>query len=269
MTSAAIAAAAALIAAASSPAQGSSGISQRRGWDACGIGSSGNAQAFWSNTPYWNMGLYLGGSSYGTGCTQWTRTGVANLRSEGWKLLPIWVGPQAPCSGFPSRFSTDPSTAYSQGFTEASKAYNRLIELGLDVSGTPVIYDLEGFDTSNSACVNAVKQFVSGWVADLHLAPAQKAGVYGSACSSSLSTFRSLPNPPDFIDAAQWDDNPSTAALSPCIPAAAWSNRQRHKQYRGDHNETWNGVTLNVDNDCSDGPVYPSPDELDNGQGCV
>ncbi len=136
------------------------------------------------------------------------------------------------------------------------------------MNGTPVIYDLEGFDTTNSACVNAAKQFISGWVADLHLAPAQKAGVYGSACASALNSFRNVTSPPDFIDAAQWDGNPNTAALS-CVPSTAWSSRQRHKQYVGGHNETWNGVTLNVDNDCSNGPAYPSPDALDNGQGCV
>jgi hypothetical protein len=86
-------------------ARASFGISQRLGWDACGIGSTSNAQAFWNNIPYWNMGLYLGGSSYGTGCTRWSSSQVATLRAHGWMFLPLWVGPQAPCTGFPSRFS--------------------------------------------------------------------------------------------------------------------------------------------------------------------
>ena len=48
----------------------------------------------------------------------------------------------------------------------------------------------------------------------------------------------------------------------PCVPAGDWASSQRHKQYQGGHDETWNGVTLNVDGDCSDGPVYPAGDQL-------
>jgi hypothetical protein len=70
------------------------------------------------------------------------------------------------------------------------------------------------------------------------------------------------------IDGAAWDGVKSTRSM-PCVGSGLWTNRQRHKQYRGDHNETWNGVTLSVDNDCSNGPVYPGPDELDTGNGCL
>jgi hypothetical protein len=268
-----LAAALVLLAAAASlpatgPAYASYGISQRKGFDACGVGSTANADAFWLNTPYWNMGLYLGGSSYGTGCTRWSTAQVTTLRGQGWQFLPIWVGPQAPCTGFPSRFSSDPTTAYTEGSNEASAAYTTISNLGWDVASAPIIYDLEGFDTTNSTCVNAAKQFISGWVHVLHLAPAQTAGVYGSTCASDLAAFAGIADVPDFIDGAQWDGNTSTASLA-CISSSAWANRQRHKQYLGGHNETWNGVTLNVDSDCSNGPVYPSPDQLDNGQGCL
>jgi hypothetical protein len=37
--------------------------------------------------------------------------------------------------------------------------------------------------------------------------------------------------------------------------AAAQVNSQRHKQYWPGHNETYGGVTMNIDNDCSNGPV--------------
>lgn len=249
-------------------AQASSGISQRLGWDACGIGSTSNAQAFWSNTPYWNMGLYLGGSSYGTGCTRWSGAQVNTLRAQGWQFLPLWVGPQAPCTGFPSRFSYDGPTAYSQGRNEAVAAYNLIVFWGWDTLNAPIIYDLEAFNTGNSSCLAAAKQFISGWVYQMHLPPAQKAGVYGSGCASGLSSYASIANVPDFIDGADWSGNPYTGTIA-CVPSSYWVYNQRHKQYRGDHYETWNGVTLNVDNDCSNGPVYPGPDQWDTGQGCV
>jgi hypothetical protein len=252
----------------SQPAYASYGISQRLGWDSCGVGSTGNAKAFWSNTPYWNMGLYLGGSSYGGGCTRWSSTDVFGLQSQGWRFLPLWVGPQAPCTGFSSRFSSDPATAFNQGKSEAVSAYQKIVAFGWDTLNAPIIYDLEGFDTSNSGCVAAAQQFISGWVYQMHLPPAQKAGVYGSTCSSDLQAYAGIANTPDFIDGANWSGNRNTGSLA-CVNSGYWAFNQRHKQYQGDHNETWNGVTLNVDSDCSNGPVYPGPDELDTGQGCV
>lgn len=251
-----------------STAQASVGISQRMGWDACGISSTSNAQAFWNNTPYWNMGLYLGGVSYGSGCTRWSTAQVNTLRAQGWMFLPLWVGLQAPCSTFGSRFSYDGPTAFSQGRNEAIAAYNKIVSLGWDVNNTPLIYDLEYFNTGNTSCLNAAKQFISGWVYQLHLAPAQKAGVYGSGCSSGLSAFTTIANVPDFIHGAHWSGDPNTATIA-CVSAGSWTNNQRHKQYRGDHYETWNGVTLNVDNNCSNGPMFPGPDQWSLNQGCV
>jgi len=251
-------------------AQASVGISQRMGWDACAIGSTANAQAFWTNTPFWNMGLYLGGSSYPSYCTQWSGSQVSTLRAQGWMFLPLWVGPQAPCTGYPSRFSYDTTTAFRQGRDQAVYAYNKIVSWGWDVNNTPLTYDLEVFDTSNSACLTAAKQFISGWVYQLHTAPAQKAGLYGAGCGSGLSSFANISYPPDFIHGADWTDinNPNTGTII-CVPNNLWTANQRHKQYWGDHYETWNGVTLRIDRDCSDGPVYPGPDQWSLGQGCV
>jgi hypothetical protein len=248
------------------PAQASYGNSIHMGWDACAA-SIAKAQAFWSNTPYWNMGLYLGGSSYGGGCKRWSSAEVGQLRTMGYKFLPLWVGPQAPCTGFPSRFSTDTGTAYDQGRAEAKAVYNVAAGLGWDTTNAPMIYDLEGFDTSNGGCLNATKSFINGWVYQLHVAPAQRAGVYGSSCASGLNSYSTIANVPDFIHGASWNGVKSTSNLS-CIPAGNWTQRQRHKQYQGGHNETWNGVTMNVDSDCSNGPVYPGPDNLTSPQGC-
>lgn len=247
-------------------AEASYGLSIHMGWDACGA-SVAKAQAFWNNTPYWNMGLYLGGSDYGSGCKRWSNDEVAQLRSMGYKFLPLWVGPQAPCSGQSSRFSSDPATAAAQGKNEALAIYNKIVSLGWDTTNAPIIYDLEAFDTSNSGCMSATRSFIDGWVRQMHVAPAQKAGVYGSTCASGLAQYATLANVPDFIDGADWDGVKTTTDMA-CVSSGYWVNRQRHKQYRGGHNETWNGVTMNVDSDCSNGPVYPAPDNLTSPQGC-
>jgi hypothetical protein len=248
------------------PAQASFGNSIHMGWDACAA-SIAKAQAFWSNTPYWNMGLYLGGSSYGSGCKRWTNAEVGQLRTMGWQFLPLWVGPQASCTGYANRFSSNTSTAYQQGRDEALAVYNKMVSLGWNTTNAPAIYDLEGFDTTNTGCMNAAKSFINGWVYQLHIAPAQKAGVYGSACASGLDQYSTLANVPDFIHGADWDGIKTTTNLA-CIPSNHWTQRQRHKQYQGGHNETWNGVTMNIDSDCSNGPVYPGPDALTSPQGC-
>lgn len=64
--------------------------------------------------------------------------------------------------------------------------------------------------------------------------------------------------PPDYIFGADWDGNSNTSVMA-CVPSGDWVNAQRLKQYSGTHNETWNGVTLSVDSDSSNAPVYPYP----------
>jgi hypothetical protein len=246
-------------------AAASFGISTGKGIDACGLmNNTARAQAFWQNTPYNNIGVYIGGSA--AACPTNSASFVSSLVSMGWGIMPLWVGPQAPCTSYGSRFSSDTTTAYNQGKNEAIASYNKLVSLGMSTDNTPVIYDLEAFDTSNSGCLNAAKAFIRGWTEQLHVAPAQQAGVYGSSCASGLGSYASNSPAPDFIDGADWDGITSTSNMA-CISAGNWTLHQRHKQYQGGHSETWNGVTVSVDSDCSNGPVYPAGDTAN--QGCV
>jgi Rv2525c-like, glycoside hydrolase-like domain len=244
------------------PARASISINQGKGFDTCNT-SIENLQAFWSNTPYYNVGIYLGGASYG--CTDVPDASYMNqVVAMGWHVMSLWVGPQAPCSGFQVTMSWDATVAYSQGVAEAKSVYDRMVALQMDTVDTPVTYDLEGFDTTDSACLAAARSFIQGWTDQLHVPTAQRSGVYGSTCGSAVAGYAA-----DFIYGAQWDDNPNTGDMSSCVPDDWWTAHQRHKQYAGNVLETWNGVTLNLDRDCSDGPVYPTGDVLDPGQGCV
>jgi hypothetical protein len=245
-----------------SPARASVSISQGMGFDTCNT-SIANLQAFWNDTPYYNVGIYLGGASYG--CTDWPDASYMNqVVAMGWHVMPLWVGPQAPCSDYPVRMSWDTAIAYNQGADEARSVYDRLVALQMTTDDTPLIYDMEGFNTSDSACLAAARSFIQGWTDQLHVPPAQRSGVYGSTCGSDVARYAA-----DFIHGAQWDGDPNTRNMSPCVPADSWTGNQRHKQYAGNVQETWNGVTLTVDRNCSDGPVYPSGDVWDPGQGCV
>lgn len=252
----------AILAVSATPASARYGNSIGMGVGGCDL-STGDAQAFFSQTPYYNLELYVGGSA--AGCPK-NGSYASAVLSQGWQVLPLWVGPQAPCTGYASRISTNGTTANNQGISEAQAAYNTIVSWGWDTADTPLIYDLEGFDPSNSGCLNSVREFLYGWDHQLHIPPAQKAGVYGSTCSSDLASYASLPDVPDFIDGASYTGIKSTWTM-PCIPSSYWTIHQRHKQYQGDHDETWNGVTALVDSDCANGPVYPQG--VGSPQGCA
>ncbi|MCI0686507.1 MAG: DUF1906 domain-containing protein [Sporichthyaceae bacterium] len=251
------------------PAQALFGISERKGIDGCSFDTNAETDAFYDGTPYWNLGVYIGGSAYSPGCSLLSGPEIIHAKNYGWESMLLWVGPQPPCTQISApKFSSNTTTANQQGKNEAVAIYNRLIALGIDRLDTPVIYDFEPWNVNNSGCVAAAKSFIQGFVAQMHLPPAQKAGLYGSTCASGLYHFASITNRPDFITGAAWDNNPKVSVM-PCISSGSWAVNSRHKQYRGDHNETWNGVTILVDSDCSDGPVWDGPNELNIGQGCV
>jgi len=230
------------------------------GFDVCEISNLSAMQAWWTNGPYAVVNLYIGGSSRSCVNTALTAAFVKQLYQQGWKFIPTWVGPQAPCTSYRSRMSYDAATAYSQGVSEADKAINAAANLALtnpDKTNTIVYYDLESYSTSNSTCRAAVKSFMAGWAAQF-LTRGNKSGVYGSPCSSALTDFKSNPVVPDGIWIARWNLNyvytPSATVWGgSCISNSDWPNHQRIRQYTGDHNETWGGVTMTVDSDVMDG----------------
>jgi hypothetical protein len=245
---------------ASPPAQAiaaGGGVLQGYGFDACTAPSTTTMSKWWPNTPWSFVGVYIGGSARACSQPNLTASWFNTTNAQGWRYELLWVGPQAPCTTFGSRMSSNTATAYQQGKNEALAAYNALKALGFGTAnGTPVVYDLENYP-NNSGCRAAVKSFMEGWTEQLALAPAQVSGVYGSACGSFLQDLASNARPPNFIVPADWDGNPSTTAMV-CINGSSWTNHQRIKQYRGGHNETWGGVTINIDSNCANGPVAPN-----------
>lgn len=242
----------------SSPAINAASVSAGqlgKGLDSCTAPTLAQMSAFWKNSPYTYWGIYIGGSTRGCSQPNLTAAWVRQVTRQGWLLLPIWVGPQNPCQPRQAAyFSRHVRKAYRQGKHEAHLAYRALKKLGLP-GGSPVDYDLEASGGKNSnACIAATRAFVSGWVNQLHVPPAQRAGVYTSSCNGFLDRFATLKHPPDFIDGASWDRVPSTAQM-PCVSAEHWSNHQRHKQYVGAHYETWAGTRLGVDSRCGNSYV--------------
>lgn len=260
-------------------------VSTGQGVDICDIPTASQMQNWWSASPYGAVNLYIGGSLRGCRNALLNSTLVSQLFQQGWRFIPTWVGPQAPCTSFRSRISTNTATAYTQGVTEADAAMASAINLGLapaSGSNTVIYYDLEAYNTADSTCRNAMKSFMDGWDAEL-AAYANRAGVYGSVCASAISDFASIPHVPDSVWLAWWNYttyNPNASVYgASCVSDGLWSQHQRIHQYTGSHDETWGGITINVDSNAVDGilavpyqgagnqaPVLPSnPKPVDGG----
>ena len=241
--------------------QGLTQITNGQGFDSCDIPALGDIQAWMDHSPYRVWNLYMGGSALAP-CGTLTASYINQLALQGWKFTPIWVGPQASCSVFVPRMSSDPATAYNQGVSEANAAVDRAANLLLtspDRTGSIVYYDLEAYDTTNSQCRSAAKSFIAGWTAQVQ-ARGNQAGVYGSGCTSALSDFASNPKVPDavwpaaWLTPAQYRSDASVWGVR-CLSDGLWSIHQRLRQYAGGHNETWGGVTFNIDSNVFDGLV--------------
>lgn len=248
------------------PGVGNSQILIGQAFDKCEIPTLSQLSTWAASSPYQAVNLYIGGANRACQNSALTASFVRQARQRGWQFIPTWVGPQAPCTGYPSRMSSDPAVAFEQGVAEANLAVERLAQLGLtypDKTGSVVYYDIEPYGT-NVECRNAVNSFMNGWVSQLE-ARENLAGVYGSTlCDTALSDFRNITNPPHVIWPARWfhnlgegyyDPNATVWNLGSCIPNSAWANHQRIRQYEGDHNEVWGNLTLNIDSNVVDGVV--------------
>ena len=86
-----------------------------QGFDKCEIPTLSQLQKWWDSSPYKTVNLYIGGSSRACANSALTDNYLNQLHQQGWKFIPTWVGPQAPCTAFLSLMSNDPATAYDQG----------------------------------------------------------------------------------------------------------------------------------------------------------
>lgn len=247
------------------PVDGYSAINTQKGFDTCAAKTQAQMQAWFSNSPYYNTVAYIGGSNRSCSQPNLTAAWVAAVHTQGWGLLPTWVGPQAPDScnshAYASYISTNTTTARTQGIQEATSAYNAASALGMDLSKVPLVYDIEAYN-GGTTCRAAVKAFIDGWSDYLFKEPGETfgrdatPGVYGSACGSYIDDFYLFASRPSFIWFGYWNGNQSTTSIPSCMVSTHWSGQLRHKQYISPHNETWGGVAITMDTDCSYGPLF-------------
>ncbi|MCG3206880.1 MAG: hypothetical protein FOGNACKC_00479 [Anaerolineae bacterium] len=238
-------------------------VNQGQGFDTCAAPTTGQLAAWQAASPYQYLGIYLGGDNHYTPCRTYNQTyqtaaWFSAARQQGWRFIPIWVGPQAPCTGYNVRLSQDATTARSQGIAEAQRALQAAAQLGLTAGQKSIIYfDMEYYDTRLTACHNAVNAFLEGWVSELQN-NGHQAGIYGSVyAAEGWYTLKHVPDSvwlPWYIRSS-YDPAVTVDTLNQqWVTASYWGNH-RLFQYGGSHTESWGGVPLNIDNNAARGLV--------------
>ena len=223
------------------------------GFDAC-TAPSIEALTAWAASPYRAVGIYIGGVNRACPDGNLSAAWVSTALSLGWSLMPLYVALQAPCVSDArlARISMVAATAAGQGRAAADDAAARAGVFGLP-SGSPLYYDMEGYNVNDTACTSSVQAFVNAWVSEVR-ARGFVPGVYGSAASTIRDVSTLAATTPDVIWIADWNGLQSVFG-DPYVSDALWPNHQRIHQYTGGHRETYGGVTINVDSSVVDGAV--------------
>jgi len=240
---------------------GNTRISLNRGFDKCTAGTISQMQTWWDNSPLYDSNIYISGRNRGCTQAQLTANWVNQVANMGWGLIPTIVGYQSPCTASTTsqKFSYDVAVAEQQGRGEADIAIADANNLGL-TQGTVLYYDMERYDETSSTvgCRAATVAFLKGWT-DRVKELGYISGVYGSP-TNAVADWIAIPaaSRMDAVWLARWDNVPSVWVYnspSPVVPTNVWNNHQRIKQWQAPHNETWGGVTFNIDGNIADGPV--------------
>ncbi|GAB3983201.1 hypothetical protein GCM10029978_089180 [Actinoallomurus acanthiterrae] len=241
--------------AAGGSAERRSGVAHRRGWikgdgfDTCNAPSL-DAMHAWRGE-FVAANIYIGGVSRSCPDGRLTHDWVAAVRNMGWRLIPTYVGPQAPCG--PHRINFTPDSATDDGKASAEDAVRRARLLGLS-RHTPIYFDLEAYSRHDPVCRQAVLAFINAWTRKL-----RRLGYVPGIYSSLTSGIRDLAEAkgirkPTAVWFAHWDEKADPRG-DKAMEHRWWPGHRRIKQYRGDHLEKHGGYTLNIDNDAVDGYV--------------
>jgi hypothetical protein len=231
-------------------ARAGGGIFTGLGFDACSTPSTRTMTA-WGVSPYRAIGIYIGGANRACSQPNLTSSWVAAETAAGWHLIPTYVGLQAPTSSCSSCAKLTASQATAQGTAAALDAVAQAAAVAIG-PGSPIYFDMESYTRTSSATA-ATLAFLEAWTTKLH-SLGYISGVYSSSASGIADLAGTIGSgylSPDHLWIANWNGQKNT--LDPVVPASAWAAHQRIHQYYGGHNETWGGVTINIDNDYVDG----------------
>ncbi|HEU5157649.1 MAG TPA: glycoside hydrolase domain-containing protein [Streptosporangiaceae bacterium] len=221
-----------------------------RGFDTCTAPSLAAMRAW--RRAYRIANIYIGGAARACADGNLSRVWIKEVRRMGYRLIPTYVGLQAPCTRHKRHFSA--RLAVRAGKAAADNAVRRARALGIG-RPAPIYFDMEAYDSRKRWCRVAVLRFLHTWSRRLrvhHYTP----GVYSSVASGirDLGLARGIIKPSS-IWFAHWDRR-ATTKRSRYLLASWWRGHRRIKQYRGPHRERHGGYVINIDSDVVDGRVY-------------
>lgn len=238
------------------------------GFDTCAAKTQAMLTAWWNGTPWYEIGMYLGGSvGQSLGCYDGSAA-VDRALNTGYGTTLYWYGPQLgpPCNmrSFAHYISLNTTTAYNQGVSEANAANSAAVAAGLP-TGTRIFYDMEAY-YANSGCRAAAASFINGWDYQLGANTAFWGAAYGSSCASYVSDWATIGNVPNAVSPSDTNPNDPEGGLDngsvygyPCLSDGLWIYDQRVGQFSYDTRDayggllTYNGVTLSaIDENCAD-----------------
>jgi hypothetical protein len=225
-------------------------------FDTCAAPPLTTMQAWKTASPYQGVGTYIGGVSRSCAQPNLTPAWVTATSLQGWRVIPIYVGYQAPCTRRPDVTKFTSNTAGTLGTADAADAVLQAQALGM-LPGSAIYGDMEHYSPTDAGCRTAVLSYVSAWTKELHRL-GYLAGMYANLSSGAKHLSEAYVAPayarPDVLWMARWD---SIATLTGWagIPDPHWSNHQRGKQFRGDHDETFGGIKISIDSNRFDAPV--------------
>jgi hypothetical protein len=219
--------------------------------------------AWLTSSPFWGAGIYIGGSMASCRPTETDpgqphldATWVARQWASGWRLLPIWVGPQAAChTHYGDLVDANPAGAYAaadaRGRSEAAAAVSRARELGLP-AGSTLWYDLEGgFDLANDDCRRSALRLLSGWTLALHDL-GYRSGVYSNvadgihALDNADNVSPGSYEMPDQVWYAWYNGRADVDIDTRWVRPGSWDGQRVH-QYESQTTVAYGGVSLTVD----------------------
>ncbi|MGW2210371.1 glycoside hydrolase domain-containing protein [Streptomyces sp. NPDC001781] len=224
-----------------------------RAFDTCTAPSAAAMKA-WKTGFYGAAAVYIGGKNRGCAQPNLTASWVKTVNSQGWKLVPLYVGAQPPCqkSANPERMTT--TNATSLGATDAVDAVAKASALGMK-PGSAVYLDMEPYDITDKACNNAVLSYVRSFTRTLR-GKVYRAGYYGFTSSSAkaVATATDRTDLPGNLWYALWDQQNTTTTDWPWDPKT-FTNHSRAHQYMVNSKESRGGYTITVDRSAWDAPV--------------
>jgi hypothetical protein len=239
-------------------------------FDTCSAPDPALLRAWRHGSPYGALGLYIGGGNRACGQPLLNRGYVYQAAAMGWKMLPLYVGAQAPCvTGAHAHTKRINSwNAFGQGQADGQDAVRAARGLGL-ASSSPLYLDMEAYARDKGKCSLAVLRYTTAWSRAVHDA-GYLSGFYSSADSgvadlASLAATGQGPEGtravaqqpgglPDVVWYARWDNRSSTDGYH-ALGQSQWAGHHRVHQYRGNTTERHGGRSAMIDRNAVDAPV--------------